>query len=147
MKKIQYIGIKEDNKPFRVVNAKLLTEELGRLPKGRYRLTVEKYKKNKSNPQLGYLFSCVYPVSLRLLNDAGWEIASIEEVDLFWKSRFANREIVNRVTGEIESVPDMKRNFTTTDMMAYIEAIRNYCAEYLGGYIPGPEEQAEMNFE
>ena len=145
--KIQYIGIKEDGAPFRVVNAKLLTEELNRLPKGRYRLTVEKYKKNKSNPQLGYLFACVYPLSLRLLNDAGWEIADIDEVDMFWKSRFANREIVNRNTGEIENIPDLKRKFTTTDMNGYIEAIRNFCAEYLGGYIPGPEEQSEMNFE
>lgn len=140
--KLEHIAVKDDS--FRVVNKALLDKELIELPKGRYRLIIEKYRKKKSNPQLGYLFSCVYPLSQKLLLDAGWELATIDEVDVFWKSKFANREIVNRNTGEVENIPDLKRNFTTTDMMAYIDAIRNYCSEYLGGYIPGPEEQTKL---
>jgi len=142
--KLEHICIKEDGKAFRIVNRALLDKELTELPKGRYRLLIEKYRKKKSNPQLGYLFSCVYPLSQKLLLDAGWELATIDEVDVFWKSKFANREIVNRNTGEVENIPDLKRNFTTTDMMAYIDAIRNYCSEYLNGYIPGPEEQTKL---
>lgn len=142
--KLEHIAVKEDGKAFRIINRALLDKELTGLPKGRYRLIVEKYRRKKSNPQLGYLFSCVYPLSQKLLLDAGWELATIDEVDVFWKSKFANREIVNRNTGEVENIPDLKRNFTTTDMMAYIDAIRNYCSEYLGGYIPGPEEQTKL---
>jgi hypothetical protein len=144
MQKIQYIGIKEDGKAFRVVNSKLLTEELNRLSKGKYRLTVEKYRKNKSNPQLGYLFACVYPLSQKLLLDAGWELPSIESVDAFWKQKFAESRIVNRHTGEVLEIPGLKREFTTTEMMGYIESIRQYCAEYLGGYIPEPMEQMKI---
>lgn len=147
MQKLQYIGIKEVDKSFRVVNSKLLKQELNSLPKGKYRLTIEKYRKNKSNPQLGYLYACVYPLSQKLLIDAGWELTTIDEIDMFWKSKFAEQEVINRHTGEVINIPGLKRNHTTTDMMGYIEAIRNYCAEYLGGYIPGPEENMEIKFE
>lgn len=147
MQKIQYIGIKEDGKVFRVVNSKLLTEELNRLSKGKYRLTVEKYRKNKSNPQLGYLFACVYPIVLRGLNDAGWEFTSVNEVDEYCKSMFAEREVLNRNSGEIIKVPGLKRNFTTTDMMTYISAIQSWAAEFLNIEIPDPESNIEIKFE
>ena len=147
MLKIRYIGIKEDNKAFRVVNSKLLKEDCDRLPKGRYRLTIKKYRKEKSNPQLGYLFACVYPLSMQLLNDAGWEITSIDECDAFWKDLYARKEVINRHTGEIRTIPALKRDFLTIDMMTYIDAIRNHCSEYLNGYIPGPEENLTIEYK
>lgn len=144
--KIQYQGIKEPGRPFRIVNNKYLKKELEDLPSGRYRLTIEKWRKNKSLPQLGYLYAVVYPYSQRLLLDAGWELPTMEDIDVFWKSRFAEKEIVNRETGEIMIVPGLKREFTTTEMMGYIESIRNYCSEYLGGEIPDPETQTQIEF-
>jgi hypothetical protein len=124
MKKIQAIGIKESGKPFRIINQKLFRQELDSLPDGKYRVTVEKLRKNKSLPQLGYLFACVYPLSMQFLND----------------------EVINRHTGEIRMIPALKRDFLSIDMMNYIESIRQHCSEYLGGYIPGPEEQSNINF-
>lgn len=147
MEKIKYIGIKEDNKPFRVVNSKLLKAECDRLPKGRYSLVIEKYRKHKSNPQLGYLFAVIYPLVLKHLNDAGWEFTTVEEVDEYCKSMFASKEVLNRHSGEIIEVPGLKRDFTTTDMMTYIEAIRQWDAEYLGGEIPEPMTNFKINFE
>jgi hypothetical protein len=147
MTKITYIGIRKGSDPFRVVNAKLLKNDLNSLPAGRYRLTVERWRKGKSNPQLGYLFAVIYPLVLQHLIDAGWEFTSVEEVDAYCKSRFANREIVNRDTAEIISVPALKRDFTTTDMMTYINAIRQWDAEYLGGTIPEPETNFEIQYK
>lgn len=147
MTKLTYIGIKEDNKPFRVVNSRLLSDDLNNLPKGRYRLVIDKYRKQKSNPQLGYYFSAVLPLSMQLLNDAGWELTDTDQVDAFWKSQFANREIINRNTGEVMEVPALKRDMTTTEMMTFIDAIRDYCAEYLGGYIPEPETQIQIQYK
>lgn len=147
MIRIQYISIKEDNKPLRVVNARLLREETDKLPKGRYRLTIEKYHKPKSNPQLGYLYSCVYPLSQQLLNDAGWEFTTIDQVDAFWKDLYAKKEVLNRHTGEIKMIPALKRDFLTMDMMTYIDAIRTHCSEYLGGDIPDPETNIEIPFK
>lgn len=145
MKKLEYTCVKEET--FRILNEKGLRLDLSELPKGKYRLTVSKLTRNKSQSQLGYLFGAVYPLLWKLLTDAGWEFESIAEVDAFCKKEFANREILNKHTGEIISIPELKRNFKTVDMMTYIEKIRDYAAEYLGGYIPSPEEQTQINYE
>jgi hypothetical protein len=145
--KIEAIGIKEKDKDFRVVNSALFRGECNKLDSGRYRITVEKKRNNKSNLQLGYYYACVLPMSHKLLLDAGWEFSTLEEVDIFWKSQFANREIVNRTTGEVMTIPALKRDMTTTDMMTFTNAIRDYCSEFLGGYIPEPETQIQMELK
>ena len=83
MKKITCIGVKEDGRPFRVVNGKLLTEELNALPKGRYRLTVDKYYKKASHEQFKYLYGLVYPLSMVALNG---EVSSASSTPclVFW---------------------------------------------------------------
>lgn len=147
MTKLQYIAIKEDNKAFRVINSSLLKAECDGLPKGRYRLTVERMRKNKTNPQLGYLFAVIYPLVLQHLNDAGWEYTSVDQVDIKLKTLFAGQEILNRDTGEVETIPALKRDMTTTEMNTYIDAIRVWDAEYLGGTIPEPETQIQMQYK
>ena len=144
MKKVTAIGIKEDGKAFRVINRVLLDAELSGLPKGKYRLTIEKYRKNKSNPQLAWLYGQIYPLVLKGLNDAGWEFTSLDEVDEYCKSMFSSREILNRHTGEIMDVPGLKRDMTTTEMMSYVEAIRDWASEYLSINIPDPETNYTM---
>lgn len=142
--KIEAIAIKEDGKAFRIVNRALLDKELTGLPKGRYRLIIEKYRKKKSNPQLGYLFACIYPYVLRGLNDLGWEFTNIDEVDAECKKRFASQDILNRHTGEIMEIPALKRDMTTTEFATYVNAIRDWASEYLNVYIPEPGEQIKL---
>ena len=139
MIKIQYIGLKEDDKPFRIVNSKQLKTELDSLPKGRYQMIVDKYKRKASHPQFKYLYGLVYPLSMIALNDAGYEFTNIDQVDVFWKSMFASKEVLNRETGEILKIPKSKSEFITIDEMTYCDAIRNYCSQYLNVYIPEPE--------
>lgn len=147
MSKIQYIGIKQKGNPFRVVSSDNFKKELDLLPDGRYRMTVEKWRKNKSNPQLGYLFAVIYPLVLQHLNDAGWEYTSVDQVDVKLKVMFAGQEIINRNTGEIETIPALKRDMTTTEMNTFIDAIRIWDAEYLGGTIPEPETNFEIQYK
>jgi len=147
MQKISYIAIKEDGKDFRVINSKLLKEDCDRLPKGKYRLSITKYQKEKSNPQLAWLYGQIYPLVLRGLNDAGWEFTSLDEVDEYCKSMFSSREVLNRHTGEIMDIPGLKRNMTTTEMSTYTNAIRDWCAEYLNIHIPEPETNFNIEFE
>jgi hypothetical protein len=139
MKKVKAIGIKEAGKPYRVVNSKTYREQLDALPPGKYQNTTEKYKKKATPLQFGYLYGLVYPLSLLALNEAGYEFVNIDQVDIFWKSMFANKEILNRETGEIMTMPQSKSEFMTVDEMAYTDAIRNYCAEYLNASIPDPD--------
>ena len=140
--KLQAIGI-GDGVSFRVVNSSDFYRELNTL-KGRYRLTIEKYRRSKSNPQLRWLYGQVYPIVLKGLNDAGWEFTTIAEVDEYCKSMFANREVLNRHTGEIMTVPGLKRDMTTTEMMTYVDAIRDWASEYLNINIPEPMQQMTM---
>ena len=142
--KLEAISVKEDGKAFRIINRELLDKELTELPKGRYRLIIEKYRKKKSNPQLGYLFACIYPYVLRGLNDLGWEFTSLDEVDVECKKRFASQEIINRHTGEIMEIPALKRDMTTTEFATYVNAIRDWASEYLNVYIPEPGEQTKL---
>jgi hypothetical protein len=136
LKKISYISIKEEGKSLRVINSRLLREETDRLPKGKYQLTIEKYKRKASHLQFKWLYGSVYPLSLIALNDAGYEFVNIDQVDLFWKSMFANKEVLNRETGEILKIPLSKSEFMTMDEITYCDAIRNYCSEYLNTNIP-----------
>lgn len=145
MLRLLYIGIKKDNEPFRVVNRKLLDQELSSLPEGRYSLIIEKKRKPKSNPQLAWLYGQIYPHVLKGLIDAGWEdITNIDQTDAYCKSLFANTEIVNRHTGEAMTVPALKRDMTTTEFSTYVEAIRQWAAEFLNVNIPDPGEQLEL---
>lgn len=145
--KIEVIAIKEDGKSLRIVNKALLDKELIELPKGRYRLIIEKYRKKKSNPQLGYYFACVLPLFLRGAIDMGWEITSIEECDIWLKSMFANKELINKNTGQIISIPALKRDMTTTEFMTFTNQVRDYAAEYLGINIPDPEINLNLEFD
>lgn len=138
MKPLHYIASK-DEKGWHWPNRKVMEAELASLPPGRYDYTIEKHKKKASLKQFGWLFGLIYPQSLILLNQAGYEMTTIEECDLFWKSLFASKEVLIRETGEIRLIPLSKREFLTIDHMAYCSNIRNYCEEYLGGYIDDPD--------
>jgi hypothetical protein len=139
MKSIQANGLKEKDKPFRIVNGTQFKKELDLLSAGRYRIIVERLKRKASSEQFRYLYGLVYPLSLVALNNAGYEFTTIDQVDIFWKDIFANKEILNRETGEIMKLPLSKSEFMTIDEMTYCDAIRNYCAEYFVTYIPDPD--------
>lgn len=144
---IKHIAIKEDNKPFRVLNSNLFTEELNRLGKGKYIISVDRYRKNKSNSQLGYYFSCVLPMFMQGAIDAGWEVTSLDECDAWLKSQFANRDLINKHSGEVIQVPALKRQMTTVEFSTFVNQVREWASEFLGVYIPEPGEQTNINFE
>jgi hypothetical protein len=137
--KVQAIGFMEEE--FRIINENFFKSQLNSLPKGKYQITVEKYHKKASQAQFGYLYTCVYPMSLVALNGAGYEFTTIEECDAFWKSMFCMKEVLNRETGEIMKLPITKSEFLTVDEDTYCNAIRNYVSEYLGMSIPDPIRQ------
>jgi hypothetical protein len=145
--KLEAIAIKEKDKDFRVVNGKMFRDECNKLSPGRYRMTIERMRKNKSNPQLGYYYACVLPLFMRHLIDAGYEFTNIDQVDAFAKARFASQQVINKHTGEVIEIPGLKREMTTLEMSTFTNAIRDWDAEYLGGYIPEPESQIQMQYQ
>jgi hypothetical protein len=146
VQKISYIAIKEDGKAFRVINRVMLDAELSGLPKGKYRLSIEKLRKNKSNSQLAWLYGQIYPHVLQGYLDAGWDdITNLDQVDAKMKEMFAQTEIVNKHTGEIMKIPALKRDMSTVDMMTFVQAIREWAEEYLNVSIPEPGTNLTMD--
>ena len=145
MNKVTAIGIKEADKPYRIVNASAYRMQLDLLPPGKYQNTTEKYKKKASPLQFRWLYGSIYPLSMIALNDAGYEFTTIDQVDIFWKSMFANKDVLNRESGEIMKLPLSKSEFMTIDEMTYGDAIRNYCSEYLNTNIPDADTNWKQN--
>lgn len=141
--KIDVIVIKE-NSGLRIVNDKYFKEEIKKLLPGKYKLTINKLYREKTNSQLSYYYAAVLPLFLNAAIDAGWEFTSIEELDFYLKSQFANKELINKNTGEIISIPALKRNMTTVEFSTFVNNVRDYASEFLGVYIPEPGEQIEM---
>ena len=113
--------------------------ELDGLDNGKYKLTVQKYYKKASPPQFGWLYGLIYPQALIALNDAGYEFTNVDQVDMFFKVLYANKEVLVRETGQIMTIPKSKSEFLTIDHMAYSESIRQHCSEYLSCNIQDPD--------
>lgn len=140
MRKLIYKARKEtDDGTFHIPNRKVMEDDLRHLVKGNYILTIEKYKKKASHSQFAWLYGSIYPQMLIALNDAGYEFASVDEIDTFCKMMWASKEIVNPENGEIIKMPLNKREFVTIDHMAYVACIRKYAADYLMTDISDPD--------
>lgn len=146
MKPIRYIIDKQDNEPFKVLNASLMKSELDALPKGRYELIVKKLHRKATQKQFGYLYSTVYPMFLLAAWQNGYttdDFKDIDELDIWCKAQWANKPLLNRETGEVITTPLSKSKFVTIDENAYCNKLRDFASEYWGVYIPEPKTKNE----
>jgi len=106
---------------------------------GIYNVTINKERKPHSDEQQGYLWGCVYPMVREGMIAAGWDdIVTDEDAHEFCKSRFASRDIINRFTGEVESLPASTSCMDTKQYSDYVDAVRDWAAEFLNISIPDP---------
>jgi hypothetical protein len=140
MKKLTYKARKEtDTAPLKIQGRVVMEHDITTLKKGNYRITIEAWRNKASHSQFKWLYGSVYPLALIALNDAGYEFTDVDQVDLFFKTLYAGKEVLNRETGEIVTIPCSKSEFLTVDHMAYTEQIRTHCSEYLNASIPDPD--------
>lgn len=143
MKKITAITHVESGK-MTLQNKFSFENSIKELPDGKYLLTLEKHYNKASQKQFGYLYGVVYPLSiLALINSGDEDFKTVEQVDIYWKYKFANKQVLDRQTGEIMILPLSKSEFKTVDEMAYCDQIRTFCAEWLDYYIPEPQKPKE----
>ena len=103
-------------------------------------ITVEKTYNKASQLQFGWLYAVCYPIALKGFIDAGIEdLLIVDDVDLFFKIKFANKPIVDRETGERVNLPLNKSAFKTVDEMTFGNKIVDWCEEWLGLSIPPPD--------
>ena len=67
------------------------------------------------------------------------DFKDVEELDIWCKTRWANKPITNRETGEVVNVPLNKSAFVTIDEIVYCNTLRDFASEYWGVYIPEPD--------
>lgn len=139
MKRLEFTGIKEEDKPFRIENPIEFRVQHALLPPGRYITTTQKEYKKASHKQFQWLFGGIYPKFMQALNDAGYEFTNVDEVDIFAKSMWASKSVLNMETGEIRQIPMSKAEFLTIDHQAFVANIRYYAAVYLSTEISDPD--------
>jgi len=118
-----------------------LLEQLRNLPDGEHLITIAPYRKTRSNQQNAYLWGVVYPAVLFGLQDAGWEITHEEQVHEYCKQAFAAREVINKDTGEVLSLPSSTASMQTAEFNVYVDKIKAFALEYLNITIPEPNEE------
>lgn len=137
MKRIYY----SKTDPPSASSRQLLNETLERLPIGEYTITITPNRKTRSNQQNAYLWGIVYPAVLFGLQDAGWEIIDEEQVHEYCKQAFAAREVINKDTGEVLSLPNSTARMQTAEFNVYVDKIKAFALEYLNITIPEPNEE------
>ena len=137
MKRLYYS--KKDTPP--ASSRRLLNETLDSLPIGDYVITITHDRKTRSNQQNAYLWGIVYPAVLFGLQDAGWEIIDEEQVHEYCKQAFAAREVINKDTGEVLSLPNSTARMQTAEFNVYVDKIKAFALEYLNITIPEPNEE------
>ena len=118
-----------------------LLEQLRNLPDGEHLITIAPYRKTRSNQQNAYLWGVVYPAVLFGLQDAGWEITHEEQVHEYCKQAFAAREVINKDTGEVLSLPSSTARMQPAEFNVYVDKIKAFAFEYLNITIPEPNEE------
>ena len=118
-----------------------LLERLQNLPSGDYSITIAPNRKTRSTQQNAYLWGVVYPAVLFGLQDAGWEIIDEEQVHEYCKQAFATREVINKDTGEVLSLPSSTARMQTAEFNVYVDKIKAFALEYLNVTIPEPNEE------
>ena len=119
----------------------LFFDRFYQLPNGDYIFTVTPNRKTRSNQQNAYLWGVVYPAVLFGLQDAGWEITHEEQVHEYCKQAFAAREVINKDTGEVLSLPSSTARMQTAEFNVYVDKIKAFAFEYLNVTIPEPNEE------
>lgn len=134
---MQRIPFTKDDSP---ADYHLIIAYLQQLPRGEYSVTIVRKRKTRTNPQNAYLWGIVYAGVLFGLRDAGWEITDTEQVHEWCKQKFAAREVINRDTGEVLSLPRSTVAMNTAEFQTYVDQIRAFALEYLNVQIPAPNE-------
>lgn len=126
-------------------NRKALKDALNQFDGVSIKITIEKKKRNRSNPQNRYYHGVIVTSWQQLLRDEWGEIYSKEETHQFLKMNFGCDEQVNYETGEVLRKPRSTTVNSTVEMEEFHEICRQKAFEMFGAIIPLPNEQIELS--
>ena len=122
--------------------------ELNGIVKGRWLVTITKYKKSRSLNQNNFYHGCVVPAVKDGLVDMGFDkyLMDNETVHEFLKSKFLKQD-VGVESGEFITITKSTAKLSTTEFIDYIAEIQAWSSTFLNIYIPDPGEQSELNYD
>jgi RNA-binding protein YhbY len=122
----------------RLMNLPQLQALFSELKDGEYLLTIKNIRK-RTLQQNAYYWGVVVPLVKKALRDAGFdEVDDNEAAHEVMKVLFLKREIVNKQTGEMISLPVSSTKLTVPEFNEYLEKVCKWAAEYLDTVIPSP---------
>ena len=150
MQKLSFkFDISEEGKVAKVHQKTYFDDFLKQFAGKSVKVTVEKWKKQRSLNQNNYYWGCVLSCVIDGMVGVGYprSVLSTILVHDFLKAKFVNKEVVNEQTGEVISMIGSTSELSTTNMIDYIDDIKIWASEFLGIYIPEPMEQSTLNFD
>lgn len=108
-------------------------------------ITIQKKRKQRSNPQNKYYWGLIVPIWRNLLLNEWGEVHTNESTHEFLKMNFGYNERVDESTGEIFRSPRSTTENSTVEMEEYHETLRQKAMEMFGAVIPLPNEQIELS--
>jgi hypothetical protein len=142
MKKATTTGTIE-NGVLKLHNRKFFDTQIKSIKNGRVMVTVEKVYNKRSNPQNSYYWGVVIPICCKGLIDLGHDVNQDETHEIL-KGMFNKKDFVNQKTGEVTEYGGSTTEMFTIDMMEYLERIGQFASEYLGCFIPQPDQDYKL---
>jgi len=110
-------------------------------------ISIKARKKERSTDQNRYYWGVVIPIATDCLN-AQWGTAyTREEMHDYLKGQFNTDTLLNEDTGEVLTMPMSTTRNSTTEMMGYMDRIKQWVQESFGVVVPEPNEQMEISFK
>lgn len=126
-------------------NRKLIMDVIASFEGKVIEITIQKKRKQRSNPQNRYYWGVIVPIWRNLLLNEWGEVHTNESTHEFLKMNFGYNERVDESTGEIFRSPRSTTENSTVEMEEYHELLRQKALEMFGAVIPLPNEQIELS--
>lgn len=130
-------------------NRKLIKDAISTFENKTVSITIQKFRKSRSNNQNAYFWGVVVPLVQQGLIDATAEVRDAQSIyqQILLPMFAPTRDITNRDTGEVISERMTSSELSTVEFMEFIQEIQKWAAEFLGITIPDPNEKLEIQFD
>ena len=108
-------------------------------------VTIEKKRVKRSLDANAYYRGVAVVLITEALIELGHDVTT-REVHEFLKAKFNTKEIVNKMTGQVEMMPVSTASLNSSEFNEYLQKIIIWAAEFLGVVIPEPNSQTALDF-
>ncbi len=130
-------------------NRKLIRDAIETFNGATVTITIQKFRKSRSNPQNRFYWGCLIPIVQEGLREATGEVRDANSIhyNILLPMFAPIRDVVNKETGEVFGERITSSEMTTTEFMEFVNDIQKWGAEFLGVDIPDPNSEITLNFE